>query len=342
MLVRPIAVAVAGLLTLAILLGLFSLYQHMYPFRAGNPRDFWLIVSRIDLGADFANLGGSAVRRENRWIYTVEGLHGPVAYQISETDAMKDFPRIEAALRRVVTLNDPDDYRVRAFRRWKSLNPPYNNSPEALSLCIDEAMFVRTAARPTPYMPTGFPLTERPIAERMAQVGEYYFLNFVFEALYLSFIVWFGFWPIIRDRSRLRRYVHLALVPLLFYLPYWFGYGILTTVRPWGPTGGILYSWLLYLSPPLVHSVIDFRFLSAFPPIMAALNQGMPVTFEEIGLMPSEVPVFGPLDVGLRCAMFAGAYGVLQFIKWALGGRKRKKEKLHAFPVVLDQPARPA
>src|SRR5207253_2559366 len=60
---------------------------------------------------------------------------------------------------------------------------------------------------------------ERAFDERWQRINRYH-LNFIFEFLYLSLLVLFIAWPWLRRAGPKRWASHLALLPILFFLPW--------------------------------------------------------------------------------------------------------------------------
>ena len=82
------------------------------------------------------------------------------------------------------------------FRRWSSLRLSQRNGLNGLILCIEDAKVVRCirnesadpgiAANPNEY--------DVQLATQIARSCRYY-LNFVFEFLFFTALIWFVFWP---------------------------------------------------------------------------------------------------------------------------------------------------
>ncbi len=104
---RRIALALALVLTLAILASLFLLYKPMYPIRRGNATDFWRIAADVNRDGSFSGgWDGSAIPHGGGWIYTVVSSEYIDYYQVSDSEVNADGPRVVAALEKHA--NDPD------------------------------------------------------------------------------------------------------------------------------------------------------------------------------------------------------------------------------------------
>jgi hypothetical protein len=82
----------------------------------------------------------------------------------------------------------------------------------------------------------------------------------------------FAAWPWLRGAGPARWAVHLGLVPLLFFLPYWLGYAQLTFTSA-GPSGGILYPELLSHFRGLPWTGLDTAVLRVLPQVLEPLSQ---------------------------------------------------------------------
>lgn len=206
----------------------------------------------------------------------------------------------------------PENFPGAAYARWKKLRPD-DQTIETLHECINEAVLARMQAESSRPGITGMDQWRDDLI-RVVQSAHFYWANVPFEILYLSALLWWLAWPCLRGSHWIRHYLHLALFPVLFYLPYWLGYCI-ASMPPWGPGGGILYPWLLWFSQPSwITTGLDWHFLLAVPPLLSVINQGSSLTFHDFALFHTSVDLHGPVDVALRSLMLVGSIGVVHFL----------------------------
>src|SRR5262249_29883949 len=72
----------------------------------------------------------------------------------------------------------------------------------------------------------------------------WYWATLLFEWLFLSGLVLFAAWPWVRGQGWRGWAIRAGLLPMLFMLPVYLGYAT-TSYTSAGPSGGILYPWLL-------------------------------------------------------------------------------------------------
>src|SRR4051812_14734078 len=132
---RRITLTVAILLNLAIIAGLIYFGAELNPFHRESSHFFWNSAANINLdGGRPRNLDFPPVDQGDRWIFFFGHC------QVSKAQAMKDFPRVEAALAAVARLPlTSDNIPGIAYTHWKSLPPSQDTDPASLFQCIYEA-----------------------------------------------------------------------------------------------------------------------------------------------------------------------------------------------------------
>jgi len=115
--------------------------------------------------------------------------------------------------------------------------------------------------------------------------NKWYWANISFEWLFLSGLVLFAMWPLLWRKSSLRWAVHLGLIPMLFMLPTYLGYARYTFSST-GPTGGVLYPWLLMNSAGGSCNDFDRWMLTHIPQILEPMSApiGMPMALSWRGM----------------------------------------------------------
>jgi hypothetical protein len=93
--------------------------------------------------------------------------------------------------------------------------------------------------------------------------------NAVGEFGYLAALLLFAAWPWLRDLHSWRWGLHLGLLPVLFFLPYWLGYACCSSLSL-GPSGGVLYPSLVLASPQLPAVPFDVWVWKLFPRVLVS------------------------------------------------------------------------
>ncbi len=335
---RRIALALALVLTLAILASLFLLYKPMYPIRRGNATDFWRIAADVNRDGSFSGgWDGSAIPHGGGWIYTVVSSEYIDYYQVSDSEVNADGPRVVAALEKHANDPDPNNLCGEIYRVWKA---------QGGGLQVDgdiafgaEQVHLAHAVPHSDRSATAI-LFDRFRTVQVARNADRYWAAFAFEALSLNVMVWFALWPFVRSRSLFQKLLHVAVIPALFYLPYWLGY--CTLAGDWnGPVGGILYPHLYcHTGSPLVHVSWEYSLFEQTPPLLSAINQGYPTSY---GHTLHWSHVHGPCDILLRSliltATVALGIGLLRLHRFRAAHRQLRRP---GFPVVTETPPPPS
>lgn len=119
--------------------------------------------------------------------------------------------------------------------------------------------------------------------ERRLQQAKWYWANIVFEFLFLSGLVWFAGWPAVQHKRPWSWALHLGLTPIFFMLPVYLGYATFTFTSR-GPSGGVLYPWLIQFFPRASLTQADRIILERLPQILEPLSQGIGIPIALTGL----------------------------------------------------------
>jgi hypothetical protein len=254
---------------------------------------------------------------------------------IEEYDAEKDFPKVQDALKRRAALHDPDDYIASGYMAWQAIDPSENGGVAGLFECIDAARAIWIEEHRPPVLPFAYPDEFKRDLRHVSQAARLYWCCFVFEGVYFSGIVWFTFWPYIRGRAFGRKLITIAVLPLLLFLPLWFGY--CNPAAPAFPIGGILYPYCQVSVPP-GNYIWEFHALAAFPPFLTAVTQGRPVTFADYFHLRQALPrINGPIHIliySICLTLLAIAWRAsVVFIKQV----KERRRNRPGFPVELSR-----
>jgi hypothetical protein len=263
----PVAVLI-GLIGI----GLALLAPVMRPVRKGDAGTFWLHVTGLDVGAEHSWSFGRFYRPRDGWYpYEVSGFHGSDLYQVPEAEVRDRFPRVAERLRNAPPGRLRPDVE-QAFRDWERTGAGPDDMTGFLER-VQAARYARSAnGRQT--LDEYVRKCEAGLDERWERAGRYRW-NVVFEFAYLSGLIVFAAWPWLRRRGRVAWAVHLGLVPTLLFVPYWLGYAQLSMTSA-GPTGGVLYPWLIFwcgFLRDLSWQGIDLAILRRLPQPLETLSQ---------------------------------------------------------------------
>ncbi len=130
--------------------------------------------------------------------------------------------------------------------------------------------------------------------------NKWYWANIAFEWLFLSGLVLFAAWPLLRAKGWITWAIHLALLPLLFMLPVYLGYATFSFTSA-GPTGGVLYPWLLRISHGGSCNDFDREILAFTPRILEPLSApiGSPLSLSGRGMPGPTTMVIAGLIIAL-------------------------------------------
>ncbi|MCB9865522.1 MAG: hypothetical protein H6816_02655 [Phycisphaerales bacterium] len=238
---RKLLIAVGLALNVAVIGGFLALVERMAPYQPGNAEDFWHVALGVDLSprAKEDRMWGHVSVQDDWFFYESQHLHGATLYRVSESEALARFPAVLDILD--VQSFDPARQKdaARAYRTWILAR---DESTRGLQTLLEQVADER--AERVPDASVGWAYGEIALQERIFKL---HFLpaGLVFEMLYLGALPWFVLVPCIRRRSRWRVALRVALVPLLFFLPAYLGY-CRWTFTSIGPSGGVLYPWLLH------------------------------------------------------------------------------------------------
>jgi len=248
--------------------GISLLAKLMAPIKQGTSRELWYAACNIALDPNVKNgWRGQVVLRDGWFIYEFTHLHGESLFRVRESEAMKDFPQVIKQFDFECTNSEPNNYFVTGYMEWKATEESERNGVEGLLEKIEQA-------RAGSHELDGYTYFQRYVLEKRLQQANWYWANLVFEFVFLSGLVWFAVWPIIKQKSPFHWALHLGLVPLLFMLPLYLGYATYTRTSA-GPSGGILYPWIVLFLPGGSPNNLKQVILERLPQILEPLSQGI-------------------------------------------------------------------
>jgi hypothetical protein len=261
----------AAVLGLVLLMGaeLLKMAPVMAPVRDGEAATFWLHACRIDVGARRAEVrGGSYQPRDGWFLYYVQGFHGQFLYRVSSAEALALFPAVVRKLQGAPPGALDADVEV-GLREWLRADPGRTDAALLLAK-LREARLARLQ-QTHPELHDYVLAEEDDFGKRWERAGRYAW-NLVFEFVFLAGLILFAAWPWLRGGGPTRWAIHLGLLPLLFFLPFWLGYARLTFTSA-GPSGGVLYPWLLSPFRGLGWTALDTAIVRRLPQVLEPLSQ---------------------------------------------------------------------
>ena len=242
----------------------------MCPLHEGTSAGFWDCACKIDLSGKSRNWwGGFYPPRDGWYIYYYQDLHGQSLFRVSHEEAIQDFPRVVALLKQLeVSTNTPP---ITKWAKAALANPAAENAPEIFLSQIREAHL--NQIKHSDEQLYNYVLDEERSFIARWERAQRYWLNILFETVFFAALILFVLWPWMRGSRTRRCYIHLALVPLLLILPYYFGYCGWTFTSV-GPNGGILYPWIIvWFRGCCFWTPMDEWLLNASPKILAPISQ---------------------------------------------------------------------
>ncbi len=293
--------AVVAVLILAMGALLLWLAPVMDPVKDGDSASFWYAACGVDIVGDYDfrpyETGSLSVR--NGWFgYYHYGISVGV-YRVPASVALADFPKV---VRKLETA-PPGTLLPRAekgFQEWSQGDPSQKDAPDLLAK-IQRAELEMVQERSPPAVPYWSP---REGFEREWERAQRYALNELLEFLFLAGLIVFAAWPWLRNANRRTWAIHHALLLWLLFLPYFLGYAPFT-FSSHGPTGGVLYPWVIVWSSVVPQNPLDPVLMTAFPPVLEPLS-AVPGP-----RMPLSGSGIGPCTVaGMAAALGMAVYGI--------------------------------
>ncbi len=274
--------SIVSVISLLAAVGIAALAPRMAPVRQGNSHEFWRIATGVSLSPDVdSGWGGNAYFVDDTWAaYEWAHMHGSDMYRVLRSDVSADFDAVVSLLEQ----SDKDSEEtlvLRAFTKWRNSGKQLDGpgllkaiEQERNRLLIEEDMdhLVYRVANEQQFW-------------RRWQRTDWYWASIVFEWAFLTGVAIFGVWPATRRSSPLRWSVHVACLPLLFLLPVYLGYATFSFTSA-GPSGGILYPFLLMFCQGRMVPEIDPWLLKHIPTILEPLSTpiGSPMALSGMGM----------------------------------------------------------
>ncbi|MCP4246915.1 MAG: hypothetical protein GY778_07685 [bacterium] len=248
---------------------------------------------------------------DEQWAaYDSQHFHGSIVHALPVTDALADFDAVVEALRRAHERGDDNAF-VNGYVEWRDSDDEGNDAP-ALLESIKQVRQQDRFKRDIKFVAYAL-ADDRQFWQRWRR-ADWYWANIVIEWAFLSGLVYFVLWPGIRNRSALRWATHFGLLPVLFLFPTYLGYATFTFTSV-GPSGGILYPFLLWYACRGFFTEFDSWVLARLPQILEPLSTPIGSWLSLTGMgMPG--PTCAVLSGVLLGGLIVGTnFGIRQWIK---------------------------
>jgi hypothetical protein len=272
-----------ALMSVVIALGLACLAPLMAPIKRGNAEELWEQACHFQPREQVLGGHGHVYRPREGWlVYDIQHLHGSELYRVPEAEILESFDQVVDKLR--VEDKNPDIYAHAhaAFERWFNCPDDSRRGPEGLLADIREAYLDSKTENPDIYSMHKF---QEWLVEVRWVRSKWYLAGIAFEWVFLCGLLLFAVWPGLRGKGSRRWALHLAVLPMLFMLPAYLGYATFTFTSA-GPSGGVLYPWLLFGLYGGRCNQVDDQILDHLPQVLEPLSApiGMPMALSGKGM----------------------------------------------------------
>ena len=253
---RKVAILAVPLL----LLGAAVLYcgRVMKPFAEGSSGDFWHAAChvQVDPAKTHKSRYPTYPPREGYFAYMADGgmmwIHGIPEYYVAEATALADFPAVVRALAAGEHLDEERPLQSKivneGYRAWLIANPERDDAFALLASIraawLDHWQQLDRSRPGFDYSAYRSHIEAETDFDERWERAKLWPANVVGEFAYLSFLIVFAAWPWLRNSRPWRWGFPLGLLPVLLFLPYWFGYARLTFTSA-DRSGGALYPELI-------------------------------------------------------------------------------------------------
>jgi hypothetical protein len=277
----------------------------MAPLKRGNAAEFWSIVGNVGKNrwADYlVETNAYACPDDDAVAYVVTGLHSSTTYALPLAEAQASLRAATDDLERR-SAGGETSWQVEGYRRWRDDPDVRVRDLAALVASCDAArrdyIFAKHGSDLVAYD------AERALAfAEQWRRRRWYWATIMFEwALFTALALW-AVWPAIRRGSPWRWAWHLGGLPLLFLLPVFLGYATMTFTSA-GPSGGVVYPWLVVWLRGGTMTNLDRWVLERLPPVLETLSTptGDWIVLTGYG-MPAPTQVLGvSLAIGVFVAL---------------------------------------
>jgi len=288
-------------------IGIARLARPMAPIHRGNSHQFWNCACGVVLSSEAdSDWGGDAYFVDDVWAaYEMFHMHGGRVFCVPLLEVSSDFDAVVDKLQKQYELEKRHDA-IKGYVRWRD-DAKLPRDGQTLLKCIQREYLRSRVERGIASVE--FSVQNEQLFWQRWQRADWYWASIVFEWMFLSGLALFAMWPGIRNRSVVRWAIHIAFLPFLFLTPAYLGYATFSFTSA-GPSGGILYPYLLMFLRNGSMTEFDGKVLRYIPRILEPLSApiGSPMALTFLG-MPGPTSV---ISAGVICgvALLAIQYGV--------------------------------
>ena len=279
----------------------------MAPIRPGNSHAFWKLASGVSLTSEVdGGWGGEAYFVNETWAaYDASHLHGSDIYRVEVSDVSADFDAVVQALEAAAQRGEETPF-IKGYVHWRD-DAQQPRTPAALLSSIKQARNRRLFSQDVDLL--AYSVANEQLFWRRWRQADWYWANILFEWSFFTGLAVFMVWPALGNHSALRWGLHGGALPLLFLLPMYLGYATLTFTSA-GPSGGILYPFLLMLCHGGHANVIDRWILAHIPQVLEPLSTpiGSPVAITGMGLPGPTTAILAGTVSGLLLFVINSGY----------------------------------
>lgn len=281
------------LMSLLSAFALAGLAPQMAPIKRGTSEQLWEQAFHFEpKGVALLGHGHIYKPREGWFLYDIQHWHGSDLYRVPGAEVEANLGDLQQKLREEKENPDIHEHALAGFEKWSNCPDITRQNADGLVDDIRDAYLQSKKDDPGIYSMVEL---EAWITDLRWARSKWYWASIVFEWLFLSGLVLFAAWPLLRGKGWIRWAIHFALLPLLFMLPVYLGYATYSFTSA-GPSGGVLYPWLLRISHGGKCNELDREILSYTPKLLEPLSApiGMPMVISGMGMPgPTTVVIMG-------------------------------------------------
>lgn len=242
----------------------------MTPIKEEASENFWKYCFKINLTKEDEGMSANYYLPRDGWyIYYFFGFHGQILYRVRRSEAIKDYPKVLETIEQSAKLNNASKVLLWANEIIEQNRSVIEKNPDLFLTLLHEKKIAEIKKNHPYYIDN-----EEEFEEQWVKAQRYW-LNILFECLFFIGITLFAFWPWLRNKSSLRASIHLGLLPFILFLPFYLGYAPWTLTSA-GPSGGILYPWIIFWFPKVNYiTAFDIWLVNSMPNIFEPISQPM-------------------------------------------------------------------
>ena len=243
----------------------------MRPIKNGSSKEFWWYACGVNVeGIDYENIGDTYLPRDGWYIYYHQGFHGQFVYRVSEKQVLKDYPAVLKEIETWRITDKTSPYSARTKQVLKANRQNILDNPNRFLLLLHEAKLADLKVNEKEGYNYSI-VEEQDFSERWNRMQGYW-VNLVFEFCYLMALFFFLLYPWLWKKPRWSWSLHIGLSPFLLFLPFYLGYARFTFSSA-GPSGGVLYPWLICWARVPLWTPTDSWIVDSLPPILEPISQ---------------------------------------------------------------------